>query len=367
MPISPLQLPDAIRPAQVDWTPLSQLGDVFAASARRQKIAETLASNTGPGGALDIDRAGASLARLGLLDEARPFLALAQQKAHLAQSAAGQAETSRHNRAMEGIAQAAEARQAKMLESRPELIWQENDTGQKVPYLVDARRGSVAQVPVPGLTDQPAANPYAVGGKMTEVQNKDALYASRMLNAEQTLTDPAVVSAAQSRMQRGYAATPVVGNSLVSPEYQKFDQASRDLINAILRRESGAAISESEFDNAKRQYLPAPGDSPEVLAQKAQNRRAAIEGFASGAGKAYRPKMIFDEGGKLVPNPALGGTRQQNTPSSQPLDPQTLAAYKANPIAAIARAQAAIKAGKDPAAVKSLLQQMGIDPARAGL
>lgn len=112
MPITPLQLPDAIRQPQIDWSPLSQLGDAFAANARRQKIAETLASNTGPGGALDIDRAGASLARLGLLDEARPFLALAQQKAHLAQSAAGQAEAARHNRAMEGIAQAAEARQA---------------------------------------------------------------------------------------------------------------------------------------------------------------------------------------------------------------------------------------------------------------
>ncbi len=112
MPIAPLQLPDAIRPTQIDWSPLSQLGDAFAASQRRQRIADTLASNTGPNGELNIDQAGASLAKLGLLDEARPFLALAQQKAQLAQSAAGQAETARHNRAMEVLGQAAEARQA---------------------------------------------------------------------------------------------------------------------------------------------------------------------------------------------------------------------------------------------------------------
>ncbi len=363
MPIAPLQLPDPIRQAQVDWTPLTQIGDAFAASQRRKRIADTLASNTGPNGELNIDQAGASLAKLGLLDEARPFLALAQQKAQLAQSAAGQAEAARHNRAVEGF-------QARSLESKPELTWQEGPSGEKVPYLVDARRGVVAPVPVPGLTGQEPGNPYATGGKMTEAQSKDALYASRMLNAEQVLTDPAVVSAAQSRVQRGYSAMPIVGNSLVSPEYQQYDQASRDLVNAILRRESGAAISQSEFDNAIVQYLPQPGDSPEKLALKAQNRRTVIEGFAGAAGKGYRPKMVFDQGGNLVPNPALGGTRAAQPAirtAPQGIDPQTLAAYRANPTLAISRAQAAIKAGKDPAAVRALLQQIGIDPTRAGI
>ncbi len=75
-----------------------------------------------------------------------------------------------------------------------------------------------------------------------------------------------------------------LGNFLRDPEFQKFDQARRDFVNAVLRRESGAVISEQEFANADQQYFPVPGDSPEVIAQKRQNRINAIAGVRAGAG-----------------------------------------------------------------------------------
>lgn len=50
------------------------------------------------------------------------------------------------------------------------------------------------------------------------------------------------------------------------------DQAERNFINAVLRRESGATIKPDEFQSAALQYFPQPGDTPEVLAQKRQNR-----------------------------------------------------------------------------------------------
>lgn len=80
-----------------------------------------------------------------------------------------------------------------------------------------------------------------------------------------------------------------LGNYTRSPEFQKFDQARRDFVNAILRRESGAVISDQEFDNADKQYFPVPGDSPEVIAQKRKNRENAIAGLrvGSGEGAAY--------------------------------------------------------------------------------
>lgn len=347
MAIAPLQLPDPIRTPSIDWSQLNQIGDSLAGALRKRRISDVISAATGPDGTLHIEGAAAQLAKNGLLDEARPFLALAQQKAHLAQSAAGQAETARHNRAME-------ARADRALESKPELTWQEGPSGEKVPYIVDARRGTVAPVAVPGMTGQEPANPYAVGGKMTEAQSKDAGYATRMFESEQILTDPTVIAAGQSRVQRGYSATPFVGNSLVSPEYQQFNQATRNFINATLRRESGAAISESEFENARQQYLPQPGDSAAVLAQKAQNRRTVIEGFAASAGKGYRPKMIFDEGGKVVPNPASPRTQVGAGSRSQ--------AGGADQI--LAEARAAIKAGKDPAAVAARLREFGVDPGR---
>jgi len=106
--IEPLQLPDPIKQPQVDFRPIGEIGDAVAAYRRRQQIADTLAGATDVNGGLDVDKAGAELARQGLLDEARPMLALAQQKAALAQTVAHQqatlGEETRHNRATEATA-----------------------------------------------------------------------------------------------------------------------------------------------------------------------------------------------------------------------------------------------------------------------
>lgn len=91
----------------------------------------------------------------------------------------------------------------------------------------------------------------------------------------------------QGTLMRNYiAGTVPFGNFLRTPEGQRYDQAKRDFINAILRQESGAVIGESEFANAEKQYFPQPGDSPSVIEQKRRNREAAIAGLkvASGPG-----------------------------------------------------------------------------------
>lgn len=75
-----------------------------------------------------------------------------------------------------------------------------------------------------------------------------------------------------------------LGNYLQTDEYQQFAQARRDFVNAILRRESGAVISDEEFANADKQYFPQPGDSEAVIEQKRRNRETAIEGIRVGAG-----------------------------------------------------------------------------------
>jgi len=72
-----------------------------------------------------------------------------------------------------------------------------------------------------------------------------------------------------------------------SADRQRFDQAKRNFTNAILRRESGAAISPSEFDSADLQYFPQVGDGAEVLAQKKQNRQTALAALQTEAGEAF--------------------------------------------------------------------------------
>lgn len=128
----------------------------------------------------------------------------------------------------------------------------------------------------------------------TEFQGKSAGYGARAEEADRIINQlgsdasPMAVNAKQAA-----GRVPLVGgvleagaNAVLSPKNQQLEQAQRDFVNATLRQESGAAISQGEFENAKRQYFPQPGDSAEVIAQKAANRKLAIEGFKRSAGKA---------------------------------------------------------------------------------
>jgi hypothetical protein len=120
----------------------------------------------------------------------------------------------------------------------------------------------------------------------TQDQTNAAGFADRLTSANAVL--------GQFEQQGGDALAQFLGgapggNYLVSPEWQQFDQARRDFVNAVLRRESGAAIGQQEFDNAARQYFPVPGDSPQVIAQKRQARDAALMNMTRAAGPGYQP------------------------------------------------------------------------------
>lgn len=82
-------------------------------------------------------------------------------------------------------------------------------------------------------------------------------------------------------------------NQLQTGERQQFEQAKRNFINAVLRRESGAAISASEFSNAEQQYFAQPGDTPDTVRQKAANRNTVINNFYREA-NAFRPVQAGD-------------------------------------------------------------------------
>ena len=69
-------------------------------------------------------------------------------------------------------------------------------------------------------------------------------------------------------------------------------QNMRNFINANLRRESGAAIAQSEFDSARAQYFPEVNDDAYTLKQKAENRAMAVATMRVGAG--IYPNAIQD-------------------------------------------------------------------------
>lgn len=125
--------------------------------------------------------------------------------------------------------------------------------------------------------------PAGPGGKpMNDEQAKASGFANRLQSANAIIND--FESSLTNKFAQMNAGVPVVGNYLVPESYQQADQATRDFINAQLRRESGAVISEEEFDNARKQYIPQPGDGPKVLAQKREARALAFRNMRTSAG-----------------------------------------------------------------------------------
>lgn len=148
--------------------------------------------------------------------------------------------------------------------------------GQKTQRVNVGSDGSVSLVEGFGETNAPP--------KMTVDAAKNTGFLIRLKDAQQVLND--LEAEGLSFFQQNAENIPLgLGNYFVSEEFQRFDQARRDFVNAILRRESGAVISDQEFDNAEKQYFPMPGDSKEVIAQKRRNRKNAIAGVRAGSGE----------------------------------------------------------------------------------
>jgi hypothetical protein len=180
------------------------------------------------------------------------------------------------------------------------------------------RMPSPATQAIPGMTsvlDQPAAaaapgvssaaGPTQLRGKSTalnEGQANATAFGIRMLEAETILEDLAKKGVLKGAV---IEQTPFIGGTLgrvlpsalggTSTAQQQVNQAKSNFITAVLRKESGAVISDSEFAREDEKYFPQINDNPEVVKQKARARRLAIESMKIQAGpgaKNISPKFI---------------------------------------------------------------------------
>ena len=125
-----------------------------------------------------------------------------------------------------------------------------------------------------GVIKPPTAAQQTVAGYAARIEQANPL----IKNLENTISGMNVINfELQSRLP----------SALQSANFRQFDQAARNFINSVLRRESGAAISSSEFDNARKQYLPVAGDDETTLRQKEVNRRIVFENLKQSAGGAF--------------------------------------------------------------------------------
>lgn len=165
----------------------------------------------------------------------------------------------------------------------------------------------------------------AAGKPFTEAQSKDNVFATRAEGALAIL-DP-VADALTSRMDRAAEAAPFgLARGLQSDEFQSANQAGNEFLQAILRKDTGAAITEPEQALYGAVYLPQPGDGDAVLAQKAQSRRRAVEALQSGMSAQQIEAMtraLQASGSAGVGDAPQGQPDQAQQPVRRRYNPQT--------------------------------------------
>jgi hypothetical protein len=155
---------------------------------------------------------------------------------------------------------------------------------------------------------------------LTEGQSKSALFGSRMMMANKIFDtlEQAGTTTSTPGINTGYGVGSLV-NALSSANQQQLMQAKRDFLNAVLRRESGAVIGESEFVNGEKQYFPQVGDTKQVITQKRANREAAMRGVLVDVPERRRAEIVKEITGAAPGLPGAPGSANL-LPSLPPAD-----------------------------------------------
>lgn len=311
MAVAPLQLPGYQSAPDINWSPLDQLGKTIKVYRDKAALGDIMANadfnNPQSLQALATQAYGIDPSTgMTLANMASRVSDTQYQRGRDEKSDAWRQQESERAQRNADRSYGLQARAAARADEDKPLIKEVTDpnTGATSFVRINPRTGDLTPLGTPQQPSQPN-NPFSAGGKFNEGQGKAAGFTDRMLQSEGILSgiggQGGVQEQGTSAVQSALSAIPGVGNYLTSTDRQKFEQAKRDFVNAQLRRESGAAISPSEFDSANKQYFPVPGDSPEVIAQKTANRRAAIQALGREGGPSYKPQYAFDESGRVVP------------------------------------------------------------------
>ena len=162
-----------------------------------------------------------------------------------------------------------------------------------------AADGTVTTVQVPGidLSNLPTPAGFEAGERVIGQKKPDfsgdkllaGSFANRMIDS-QTIFDRLTADGYDPSNTRDYAASnlPVIAQSAaMSSQGQQYLAAKKNFVTAVLRKESGAAISDTEFETEDIKYFPQPGDSADTIEQKRLARKVAIDAMKAQSGGAF--------------------------------------------------------------------------------
>jgi len=171
--------------------------------------------------------------------------------------------------------------------------------------------GAPAAVPAAPGAAAPGTPLRGKGTALTETQSNAVAFGMRMVDADAIIKKLESSGVTSGGRTRGFvegtltSLVPYQGERLAegagavmnalpgvlggpSPEQQQYAQAKLNFITAILRKESGAAISPAEFANEDKKYFPQAGEGPAVVEQKRRARGLAIRAMRVQAGPGGR-------------------------------------------------------------------------------
>jgi len=184
------------------------------------------------------------------------------------------------------------------------------------PMLVNTYTGQASPITMNG-------QPISSNKPLNEAQGNATAFGIRMNAADKIINDLSKKDVNFPSRLTSLENVPIIGGALgsgvnqlpssvmgQSEEQQSLLQAKRNFITAVLRKESGAVISPSEFATEDLKYFPQRGDTDLVIKQKSDARKLAIQAMkiqaGSGAKQIDSVNTTKSTGKNYVYNPTTG-------------------------------------------------------------
>ncbi len=132
-------------------------------------------------------------------------------------------------------------------------------------------------------------------GKIKEEKRKEPTEAERLSLgfAKRTETSDKMLNDLENKFinkEGGFSPSsefPYAPERFKSEARKNYEAAKKDFVGAVLRKESGAAISDDEFARESEKFFPLPGDTAENIAYKQLLRKQAINNLKTSANIRY--------------------------------------------------------------------------------
>ena len=182
------------------------------------------------------------------------------------------------------------------------------------PQMVDLPGGGKGWA-TPGSTDVLPIGGAGKGGvdpstaKRSDNEDMNLTYAREAITANRVLSDPTYSGDLTSGYKKRINMIPTLNGSWAGDKYLTGDAQANSFVDSVVRPRSGAVVGPNEMADKKRIFTPMPGDSQDVLLQKAQQRTQHIQSLIAGANPADRPmlqKMLEDSQQELLNTYKMG-------------------------------------------------------------